>query len=364
MLAIFGGWLCILVSAAFGLITTQFLGLDHVEGPLPPSGVYGVPAVVVLWIALGTAALTAVPAGAAMFARDPSRRLYVAAAVMAAVGVVLLPDDLGRAYAAALIPGAALLAAGGWWTHQAGAIGDEAGPTIRTDMGAPGAEAGLEPEPAAGLAPEPAAVLAPEPAVRLEPEPAGPAPLAGVPSEAQPVAPAAASGKRSTSGSARAPATSREATDAECPWCSARIAAGAERCPSCGAVLTSGAELTVAPIPGVTDIAPELRAYREKVERQRKRPGILSMVLGDPDDRLFASPGGRFDPSALRPPSAEVRAEMERLDREIAGASAVGPSAAPATAPATTTPEATAPESGAAAPESGLPVDSRPASNT
>jgi hypothetical protein len=362
MLAIFGGWLCILVSAAFGLITTQFLGLDHVEGPLPPSGVYGVPAVVVLWIALCTAALTAVPAGAAMFARDPSRRLYVAAAVMAAVGVVLLPDDLGRAYAAALIPGAALLAAGGWWTHQAGAIDDEAGPTIRTDIGAPGAEA--------GLAPEPAAVLAPEPAARLEPEPAGPAPLAGVPSDAQPVAPAA-SRKRSDSRSARVQATSREAPNVECPWCSAQIAAGAERCPSCGAALTSGAELTVVPIPGVTDIAPELRAYRDKVERQRKRPGILSMVLGDPDDRLFASPGGRFDPSALRPPSAEVRAEMERLDQEIAGGSAVEPSPAPATAPATTTPEATAPaagaaapESGAAAPEAGPPVDSRPASDT
>jgi hypothetical protein len=282
---------------------------------------------------------------------------------MAAVGVALLPDDLGRAYAAALIPGAALLAAGGWWIHQAGAIGDEAGPTIPTDIGAPGA--------VAGLAPEPAAVLAPEPAARLEPEPAGPAPLAGVPSDARPVAPAAASGKRSISRSARAPATSRQAIDAECPWCSARIPTGAERCPSCGAALVSGAELSVVPIPGVTDIAPELRAYREKVERQRKRPGILSMVLGDPDERLFASPGGRFDPSALRPPSAEVRAEMERLDQEIAGASAVGPSPAPATAPATTTPEATAPESGAAAPEADAaapgsrpPVDSRPASDT
>ena len=148
MLAIFGGWLSILVSAAFGLIATQFLGVDHVEGALPPSGVYGLPAVVVLWVALVTAALTAVPAGAAMFATDPSRRLYVAAAVMAAVGVVLLPDDLGRAYAAALIPGAALLAAGGWWIHQAGAIGDEAGP-IRTDFEAPGVDAGPAAEPAA-----------------------------------------------------------------------------------------------------------------------------------------------------------------------------------------------------------------------
>ena len=106
VLAIFGGWLSILAGAVFGLIATQFLDLDHIEGALPPSGVYGVPSVAVLWIAVGTAVITAVPAGAAMFARDPSRRLYVAAAVMAGVGVVLLPDDLGRAYAAALIPGA------------------------------------------------------------------------------------------------------------------------------------------------------------------------------------------------------------------------------------------------------------------
>jgi len=48
-LAIFGGWLCILVSAAFGSSRRSFLGLDHVEGALPPSGVYGVPAVAVLW---------------------------------------------------------------------------------------------------------------------------------------------------------------------------------------------------------------------------------------------------------------------------------------------------------------------------
>lgn len=346
-LAIFGGWLCILVSAAFGLIATQFLGLDHVEGALPPSGVYGVPAVAVLWVALVTAALTVVPAGAAMFATDPSRRLYVAAAVMAALGVALLPDDLGRAYAAALIPGAALLAAGGWWTHQAGTIGDEAGPPIRTDTGAHGAAAGVAPEPAAGLAPELAAVIAPEPA--------GPTPMAGAPSGAESLASPDAPGKRSTSRSARAPATSRKGADAECPWCSARIAAGAERCPSCGAVLTSGAELTMVPIPGVTDVAPELRAYQEKVERQKKRPGLLSMVLGDPDDRLFASPGGRVDPGALRPPSAEVRAEMERLDREIAAGAAVGPAPAPA---------AGAAEPEAPAPESGPPADSRPASDT
>ena len=373
VLAIFGGWLCILVSAAFGLIATQFLDLDHVEGALPPSGVYGVPSVVVLWVTVAAAVVTAVPAGAAMFASDPSRRLYLAAAVMAAVGVALLPDDLGRAYAAALIPGAALFAAGGWWTHQAGAIGDEAGPPVRTDTAAPAPAAGLAPELAAALAPEPAgpaAGLAPELAAALAPEPAGPASIAGVPSDTKSAASAAAPGERPAARSARASAKPPKAADAECPWCSARIAVGAERCPSCGAALTSGAELDVVPIPGVTDVAPELRAYQERVERQKKRPGLLSMVLGDSDDRLFASPGGRVDPGALRPPSADVRAEMERLDREIAARRVVGAAAAPeAGEPGAGPPEAGPPEAGPGAPEAGEPdagppADSRPASDT
>jgi hypothetical protein len=286
VLAVFGGWLCILLSAIFGLIATQFLGLNHVEGELPPSGIYGVPAIVVLWIAIGTALLTSVPAAAAMFAADSSRRLYVAAAVMGAAGVALLPDDLGRAYAAALIPGAALLAAGGWFIHGAGAIGAGADAPAETGIGV------TEPvtEPATGPATDP-------------------------------VAQAAAPGRRSARRSAKAPAKSRATTDAECPWCSAPIATGAERCPSCGAALTSAAELAAVAIPGVTAVAPELREYEAKVSRQKKRPGLLSMVLGESDDRLAAIPGGPLDPVVLRPPSAEVRAEMERLDREIASGS-------------------------------------------
>ncbi len=208
-----------------------------------------------------------------MFASDPSRRLYLAAAVMAAVGVALLPDDLGRAYAAALIPGAALFAAGGWWTHQAGAIGDEAGPPVRTDTAAPAPAAGLAPELAAALAPEPAgpaAGLAPELAAAHAPEPAGPASIAGVPSDTESAASAAAPGERPAARSARASAKPPKAADAECPWCSARIAVGAERCPSCGAALTSGAELRCGPHsrshgrrPGAAGLPGESRAPEE-----------------------------------------------------------------------------------------------------
>ena len=339
VLAIFGGWLSILAGAVFGLIATQFLDLDHIEGALPPSGVYGVPSVAVLWIAVGTAVITAVPAGAAMFARDPSRRLYVAAAVMAGVGVVLLPDDLGRAYAAALIPGAMLLAAGGWWTHKAGEIGEALAP------------AGFAAVPAIGA--DPAALA---PAVGLAPSMTGAAPVApfaapvaAVPSGIEPTASAAAPGKPSTTRSARGSAKPQKPADAECPWCSARIPAGAERCPSCGAVLTEGVELSAVRIPGVTDVAPELRAYSDRVERQKTRVGLLSMILGDPDDRLFTSPGGRVDPGVLGPPSADIRAEMERFDREIAAGKDAGTAAAPDVA--------------AGEAEADPPADSRPASN-
>ena len=357
VLAIFGGWLSILAGAVFGLIATQFLDLDHIEGALPPSGVYGVPSVAVLWIAVGTAVITAVPAGAAMFARDPSRRLYVAAAVMAGVGVVLLPDDLGRAYAAALIPGAMLLAAGGWWTHKAGEIGEALAPAGFAAVPAIGAEpaalapVGFAAAPAIGAEPAalaPAAGPAPSLTVAAPVAPFA-APVAAVPSGIEPTASAAAPGTRPTTRSARGSAKSQKPADAECPWCSARIPAGAERCPSCGAVLTEGVELSAVRIPGVTDVAPELRAYSDRVERQKTRVGLLSMILGDPDDRLFTSPGGRVDPGVLGPPSADIRAEMERFDREIAAGKDAGTAAAPDVA--------------AGEAEADPPADSRPASN-
>jgi hypothetical protein len=329
-LAIFGGWLCILLSALFGLIATQFLGLDHVEGDLPPSGLYGVPAVVVVWVAIATAVLAAVPVATAVFAPDPSRRLYIAAAVMGITGVALLPDELGRAYSAAILPGAALFAAGGWWTHQAGAIGAESDALVRT--GTP----------------------ATEPAPGLPPEMSGPGPIASSSSGAGSVPPASAPGNRTGRRQARASAKSRAAADAECPWCSARVVAGAERCPSCGAALISRTEAVEVPISGVTAVAPELRVYQEKVALAKKRPGLMSLVMGEPDDRLVA-PGEPVDLEVLRPPSAEVRAEMERLDREIAAGTIVGEGAA---APETGAAEAVAPE--AAEPEAGPISDPRP----
>ena len=343
-LAIFGGWLCILLSAFFGLIASQFLGLNPVEGDLPPSGIYGVPAVTLMWVALGTAVLTAVPAAAAMIAADPSRRLYIAAGVMGVVGLALLPEELGRAYAVALIPGAVLLAAGGWLTHQAGAIGTATGAQIQARVG-PTKQAEQAAESAAPAAPAAETADAAETtetaaaAARLGTDTAGAAvETAGAASgmAADPSSPAQVSasssgtetsspmpGKRANRRPAKTVAKAQTET-IECPWCSASVTAPVERCPSCGAALISPPESLAAAIPGITAVKPELRDYAASVAARKKRPSLLSLVLSDPENRLFAGPVEPIDSGALRPPSAEVKAEMDRLDREIAAGSRVG----------------------------------------
>jgi hypothetical protein len=345
-LAIFGGWLCILLSAVFGLVASQFLGLDHFEGNPPPAGLYGVPAVVVLWIAVTAAIVSAVPAASAMFAPDPSRRLYAAATVMGVIGVAMLPDDLGRAYAAAIIPGAALFAAGAWWTHRAGPIGAEAG------SGSTGAGAT---EPWAGPAPDPA----------------GSGRVAGISPEPSPETRV----KRSSGRAAKSQAKPKIEAETECPWCSARIVAGAERCPSCGAALISAPETAVVAIPGVTAITPELREYQYRVAHQKKRPGLISMVLGEFGDKSAGSPAQDVDVAAFQPPSDEVRAEMARLDREIDAARVVPedisvPEAAAPEVAAAPGPEvaaapvpAAAPEAPTPAPEAGSADDRHPSSD-
>ena len=347
-LAIFGGWLSILVSVAFGLAATQFLGLDHIEGDLAPQELYGIPAIAVMWIAVAAAIVTSVPAAAAILAPDPSRRLRAAATVMVVGGIALLPDQLGRAYAAALIPGGLLLAAGGWWIHNAGAIGAE----IEEPAGASDGAAEPAPMPVAAIAPV-AAAPAPAQAAAVPAQIATPIPAQGTSptiadsqSGGKPMDTPGASGKKSRKRQPANPVNSPAAPEVDCPWCSARIAAGAERCPSCGAALVSAPESTVSPIFGVTSVRPELREYQDKVAREKKRPGLLSLILGGPDDRVSARPIGHVDPGVLGPPSDEVRAEMERLDREIAAGAFPREDRPDAAAPATAASDAAAPKVG------------------
>jgi hypothetical protein len=381
-LAIFGGWLCILLSAFFGLIASQFLGLNAVEGDLPPSGIYGVPAVTLMWVALGTAVLTAVPAAAAMIAADPSRRLYIAAGVMGVVGLALLPEELGRAYAVALIPGAVLLSAGGWLTHQAGAIGAEpgaqlqagSGPTKRAESAAESADAAETTETggaAARLGTDTtgAAVETAGAASGMAADPSSPAQAEASSSGTETSAPMP--GKRANRRPAKTVAKSQTET-IECPWCSASITAPVERCPSCGAALISPPESLAAAIPGVTAVKPELRDYAASVAARKKRPSLLSLVLSDPENRLFAGPVEPIDSGALRPPSAEVKAEMDRLDREIAVAGRVGETDSFAAEPGVGAAEpgvgaaepSAAAKPGVSAADGSPPSDPRPTSNS
>ncbi len=274
-IAILGGWLSICLGIFLGLTRSQFLGLANVDGPLPPQTVYGFPAAVLVWVFVGTALVAALPLGLAMLTPDPRGGTYAAAAVMAAVGLVLMPDYLGFAFGVPLLPGAALVAFGGWLTHmdstsadrRAGGVTDGVG--IRVGDGA---------------------------ASSLDSQVSEPVPGAGRP---------AAPPKPSTS--AR-----------ECPWCSAQVPAGASTCPACHANIDPDQTSDAIHLPGLTEVSPELRAYAEQVRAGRKKRSSLSILLNSPSAPPAADIPDLSEPDALRPPSAAVRAEMLRLDAEIA----------------------------------------------
>ena len=361
-LAVFGGWLCIPLGGVIVLVATEFMGLNHTEGPLPANGLYGVPSIVVLWVLVGASILALVPVGAAMLAPDPSRRLYAAAAVMAAIAVLLLPDELGRAMDLAILPGAGLFAAGGWWLHQAGEIG---APAVEAEDGEPEMP---EPEtpsvPGAAIvpaAPVQATTASSAERAGLADAPVGPVGPAPAP---EPTAGNASTGKAPARGSKSRKLASEPTV--ECPWCSAPTVVGAERCPSCGASLVPLVSANADPIPGVTAVEPGLRDYAERAAHKKKRRGLLSLMMDDSSDRLFSAPAADVDRAVIGPPSAEVRAEMERLDREIAAGRLPGdnPLPPPETGPTEAGAIETAPAEAApaeAAPAEAAPAEAAPA---
>jgi hypothetical protein len=312
-LAVFGGWLCIPLSVVSGLIATQVLGFAHTLGPPPPTGVYGTDAIIVFWVIVSVAILTLAPVVASVSAPAPGRREYAAAAAMAIAGIVLLPDDLGRAISLALLPGAGLFAVGGWWLEQAGHI-----------------EAQLEAAPAA----TPAAT---RDATRAATRDAEVAPLSGPTADAEVLGSGAATAERATpetasatgrSGRPRKSGRAAAGPGSFCPWCSAPIRRGADRCPGCGAALIFARKTENDPIPGLTSVDPRLQAYAEKAAARKKRSGLLSMIRADDEDRLAGTGPEELDPAVLGPPSAEVRAEMARIDREIAARTGSGDTSA------------------------------------
>jgi hypothetical protein len=298
--AIFCGWLSIPISAVAGLITSEFLGLSHVEGAPPPTAVYGVSEVVLLWLLIATATITILPALMAMFARDPSQPLYLAAFVMGLIGLLMLPEPLGRTYTLIWLPGAALLAWGGWLIHTDIPPAAEGAASAGTAAKGAGSAAGLAVTAAAGQV---------EPSTPVQPGP---------------------NGKRGRKkGPATAARTSRTRKAGECPWCSAKVPAGAESCPGCRATLEPRAVVGEMPLSGITAVAPELLAYENRVANAPKKQGWLKLLLSD-DDRLQAASPEPADLTALEPPTAEVRAAMDSIAREAAAQAAAAEAAAEA----------------------------------
>jgi hypothetical protein len=308
-IAIFAGWLSIIIGAVAGLVASEFLGLNHKEGGASPLAVYGISAAFVLWIFILAAFTAGVPMAYAMFANDPRTRLRVMGMVEGIVGLMLLPDPLGRAFGLPLIVGAICLLIGGELIHMDSRAHGTAEGRSYAATWHPGMQAGTPPpaeDPAEPQAPASIAPAAPVVAT------------ADLPPASEP---ATARGRRSSRNKAAAP-------QRPCPWCGEPVAVDAETCPSCKATIveTGIAEM---PIPGLTEIQPALRRYLEQ-SRSGKKRGVLGGMLSGSSVLPLAGTAPASDASAIRPPSAELKAEMARLDAEIAaGRGPIAPERAP-----------------------------------
>jgi hypothetical protein len=97
-------------------------------------------------------------------------------------------------------------------------------------------------------------------------------------------------------------------------------------------------------LPGLTEVSPELRAYAEQARSGKPKRGLLSIMMSSPSTPVATTPPPATEPEALRPPSSEVRAEMARIDAEIAAGIAASGTELPVESPADTTPPAPAEE--------------------
>ena len=319
-IAIFAGWASIPLGAVAGFAAMQLLGLNVVERPLPLQTVYGISAAVILWVFVAAALLTAIPLASAVFAMSPSRSVNATAAIMAVIGVVLLPDELGRIFGFPILAGAAAMAYGGrqlLLEAAANGVGAAAGtaaqrsgrtPTSIFDTIELGEDANPDPTAAPVAAIDSATSVQLEPAIAYSPASA----VAGARPEFPVVAPAAPGGRKPTR-----KAVSKAVAEMSCQWCSALVPVGATSCPTCKVPLVASDTGSMT-IPGVTEVSPELRAYAAQARSGKKRPSLLKTMFSDtPVPQAIDTPPPS-DAAALRPPSRELRAEMARLDAEIA----------------------------------------------
>jgi hypothetical protein len=366
--AIFLGWLCLPLSAIAGFAAANLMNVDNRHSGLPPVTVFGFSSDLFMWLVVVAAVLATAPAFVAIFAVDPSRELYVTGAGIAIVAALLLFDDLGRAYSVVLLPAAAAFAAGGWL--MAGARNEppawassELLAHLRKPAVPPGPQIEFESWAELGMADE--SDLAP-----AGPESGGLASPAEAAAEvveadastvvasdlAEPTDPQGGSVAAAEPAISAAAVSPESGADIVCPWCSSRIAA-APTCPECGAILDteSGPE----GVAGVTEVSPELLEYLARTKRKPKRRSVLLQALGVEALRKEAEtdvPVSALE-SAIRPPSAEVRAEMARIDAEIARQAAWSESQAPAE-PATAAEPAAAEPAAAEEPAAPAPVAS------
>jgi hypothetical protein len=273
-IAILAGWMTVPAGAFAGLVASQFFGLTHVEGPLAPSAVYGISGEVVLWSFIAAAILLTLPAITAMVALDPRRPLSLIAAAMGIAGLVLLPDELGRAFGLPLLAGAVFMVIGGSLIHNASVAASVGSATV----GQPSL-------------------------TEASSSPAG--------SESDP-RPARRRGRRSAAG-AQGQRT--------CPWCSGSVPAGVAVCPNCQATLDEPAMADMG-IPGLTELPSDLRRYDEAVRTKKKRPSLLRVMFSDDSVPSAVDTPAPSDADALQPPSSALKAEMARLDAEIASGGA------------------------------------------
>jgi hypothetical protein len=127
-----------------------------------------------------------------------------------------------------------------------------------------------------------------------------------------------------------------------CPWCSALTPLGATHCPSCGASLAERESLDGMPIPGVTEIDPEVLRRHELTHKVMSGPAakiaalsptvsfglaVASTLSGEMDRRSRP----KVTPAPIGVPSAEALQAAARLDRE--GAGAAEPPSAPGQMP-------------------------------
>jgi hypothetical protein len=151
-----------------------------------------------------------------------------------------------------------------------------------------------------------------------------------------------------------------------CPWCSAAVPALVSTCPTCHANLDPDVAEAIH-LPGVTEVSPDLRDYAEQARAGKKlKPSLRSMLLGSPRPQTQSIPPAPSEADALRPPSEAVRAEMARIDAEIAGIvppnDASGDPADPAPARPTGGPEAARFATSAGPSETSSTPDREPAS--